>query len=262
MHELEVDLSLAVNYVPACLTLCKCALVLLLLELFHIWELQGGVIMVFLLLCLDRLCIKQVIFDGNIILCCLCLASATQWVQKTHTHHLHFLNHGGWQGLAYVWIIFAIYVQTAYDNINHFRMRVYFFITCIFISVATLVDYDPLETPLQHAVRGFAFCIVSLLWMYVVGIYKRTMVKPADSGIYFVIYFSICLFIPAMPAVIYYTIVVFVVAWKVFVHAATSAQPPVSVCKDPEHIPEKKDHELEELQVLLRQAKERAGNKV
>ena len=72
----RVDLALAVNYVPACVCLCKALVLMLALALIPAGEeVRGGYIPLAAMLYLDRLVVRNMIFDANAILLALYFAN-------------------------------------------------------------------------------------------------------------------------------------------------------------------------------------------
>ena len=80
----RVDLSLAVNYVPACVCLCKALVLMLAMSLIPPGEeIRNGYIPLAALLYLDRLVMRNMIFDANAILLALYFANVHAAVRAT-----------------------------------------------------------------------------------------------------------------------------------------------------------------------------------
>ena len=81
---MEVDLRLAVNYLPACSCLCKVLVFMLLIGLVppgH--EARGGYIQLAAMLYIDRLHTRNMIFDANAILMAIYFANVHAAVRAT-----------------------------------------------------------------------------------------------------------------------------------------------------------------------------------
>jgi hypothetical protein len=253
-----IDLNLAINYIPACLVVGKTLLLLFFLELIEVFRLYNAIVVLFLLVCIDRVYSHNYFFDGNMILLflvfhhlCLCL--------QRNKHYSHPTLNMLWQILCVLWFFLSFYIQSNIIN-GHYSQhwRFHFCITCCFIAISPFIDYDSHETALYRISRGLIFCVFSLFWMYVIGVYKRRITSTTDTGIYFIIYFSICLFAPMFVTIAYCATVFLVVVWKTFVTVRAAQESVMSY--PPLDETESHTNDLEELQLLLRQAKERNNN--
>ena len=80
----RVDLALAVNYVPACFCLCKVLVLMLALSLIQPGEeIRTGYIPLAAVLYMDRLVMRNMIFDANAILLALYFANVHAAVRAT-----------------------------------------------------------------------------------------------------------------------------------------------------------------------------------
>ena len=255
MDIVSIDLNLAVNYIPACLILIKTLLLLFCLEIIEIFHLYNGLITLFLATCIDRIYSHHYFFDGNMILMFLVFHHLCLYLQRMK-HYSHPTLNTLWLVLCVLWFFLALYIHyNVLNGIYLHHWRLYFCITCCFIAISPFIDHDTHENALHRVLRGISFCVFSLFWVYIVGIYKRRITNTAETGIYFVIYFSICLFAPMFVTIAYCATVFLIVIWKTFMTVRITEKTIVTYPILDE--PETHSADLEELQLLLRQAKER-----
>ena len=254
MQDNEIDLNLAVNYIPLCLCVLKTITLLVCMEglLWGGWE--AGYVGVAMLLCLDRLCTRITIFDGNVILFSVFLMYFCSMVRRP----------GDLPGdlpryfTACLWVFFALYLQAIYGSIHQKRLYVYFATTACFIALVPFGLYSERDSRMQRVLRSLFFTAMCMTWMYIIGIHKRRLTKPSESGVHFVVYFSPCLFAKFSVAAAFVISVYAVVMWKTF----KCSQPTPVVVNTPklESIQEETPPpEMEELTRLFHEAKQRAS---
>ena len=252
-----VDLSLAVNYIPACLLICKAVVLLLLLETMQLSECYSGVILLVCLLCVDRLYTRLHIFDANSILFFLTLGYfATLLRGKCEFPHW-MLGEIGSCFFELLWVVFSLYMQHVSVCLSPNRLILHFSVSALFVSVVPFLSV--VGAPESHVLkmgRGGVFCVMCVAWSYIVAIYRKKMMKAGESGVYFVIYFSPCMFVHL------YLMIGFSVTVLLFVLIKLAESEKYGVQKHRlEPIREEEatvvDPETEELTMLLRQAKDR-----
>lgn len=287
MQENDIDLNLAINYLPACITVFKTVILLACMEFLYFLENYGGMVFICMVLLTDRLYATRIIFDGNSILLLVFLGYVTMAVRDQLLHPYLIPFPFIWI-LQIIWMLFSLYLQSIDGCISFVRLRVYFIISSVFISLMPYCSTHHTELRSTRILRGFVFCLLSLVWIYIIGIYKRRMTKAHESSVHFVIYFSPCLFIHPVAAFIFCVIVMCVVTWKIIVGATGTtvfksytqdvsytmrgnySSDLESIAEEPKAISVNTfvktedvhggtlDNDTEELQMLLRQAKERA----
>jgi hypothetical protein len=259
----HIDLNLAINYVPACIWMGKMFVLLLVCELLEFLQLEEGIVFVLFCVCFDRIYANKSFFDGNILLLFQTFRFICVHIQKHKTHKIPVLDYG-WNGICISWSIFSFYAQYTNNNSNKNQL-LNFCISGLYISLAPFVQHHDLaETVLSRVARGLLCGSVCVFWTYVIGIYQKKMVHLSDSGLYFIIYFGLCLFAPMLITIIYCATVFMVVVWKTFIsHQVYATSSSLSSDLKSEEMPSQiistNDLELEELQSLLRQAKEQKG---
>lgn len=272
MQDNEIDLTLAKNYVPACLTFVKCVFLLIMLELLERFHMESGVTTVMMLLLIDRLYTKIYIFDGNVILLFITLTRSSHWIKTVSllTEKDREMFTTSWWVTSFLWAVFSLYTQTIHGCIHQNHLRIYFVITSCFVSIGTWLgltsSINAQEIYITRVIRGSLFCILSLIWIYIIGIHKHRMTKPNESGIHFIVYFSPCLYVSLSIFICFVVSVIVSMFWvsitqNVIVLPVIAEE--VSVCSLNNVCKEKSndDLELEELSMLLRQAKEAKDRK-
>lgn len=264
MQDNEIDLNLARNYIPACMTVVKTICLLIVLEFLDSFHIENGVIGVIMILFVDRIYTKIVIFDGNVILLFITLSYLSHWMVQRSVMHWDDRIEILWYIFSVIWILFSLYIQAIYGCISMINLRIYFIVTGFFVTLVPFSIHGYKEVYTWRVIRGMVFCVMCLFWIYVVGIYKHRMTKPMDSGIHFVVYFSPCLFVSFYPAIAFCFFVLCVVMWSS--SNSNNSSLSINVSNDIENVnslpnktdskPASTDHEMEELQQLLRQAKE------
>jgi hypothetical protein len=171
----RVDLALAVNYVPACVCLCKALVLMLALALIPAGEeVRGGYIPLAAMLYLDRLVVRNMIFDANAILLALYFANVHAAVRvMSHRQAYSVLV---W-GLHLCWIGMCLTLLAEPGRVRWmFEKRVQAsklvpVSLMLVILVGTAYVHAPLESGAIRACRGLAFTLLAFAWIYLVGIH-------------------------------------------------------------------------------------------
>ena len=94
---MQIDLTLAVNYVPAALCLIRLMCYLFLMGIFHSGEEIGGYTILGLLLWMDRVIfrvyLKNIIFDSSAIILAVYVSNVFLTLRMSNTKpHMYFLG--------------------------------------------------------------------------------------------------------------------------------------------------------------------------
>lgn len=172
---MKVDLTLAVNYLPACACLCKLLCLMMLLSVFQPNdEARGGYIPVAALLYLDRLSTRNLIFDANSILLAVYFANIHATIRATCTHTVHALVTTipflAWTVLCLALLIEPAPVRRLLER-RALASKYAPVLIMLPILVVTAGVFAPMEPPPIRTCRALAFTLLSFVWIYMVGIH-------------------------------------------------------------------------------------------
>ena len=231
-----VDLRLAVNYLPACLCAVQSLVLSFVLVALHAARLVPCYVACGLCLVVDRLQRRTRILDGNSVLLGIFLSHVVSEVQEFGTDvwsawsPLQFLLSAEWPALAGYAMIYGVPSLTMGGRSGD---RLAFAVSCAHVAVFAFQRVASPEPRGVRVMRYLSFSLLSICWMYVIGIYRRRVTHvPTDSSVYFAVYFWPILFVHAYAAVAYAAVVfVFVVA---FLRSPPSSQPAVEAQSEEE----------------------------
>lgn len=171
----RVDLTLAVNYVPACVCLCKALVLMLVISLIQPGdEVRGGYIPLAAMLYLDRLVMRNIIFDSNAILLALYFANVHATVRAISLRQAYALFVAGlhlcWAGMCVTLLADPGKVRWPWEK----RLQASKIVPVVFmlvVVVATAYVHAPLESGGLRACRALAFTLLAFAWIYLVGIH-------------------------------------------------------------------------------------------
>lgn len=177
----RVDLSLAVNYVPACACLCKVLLLMLLIGMVPPGEeVRGGFIPLAAMLYVDRVLTRNIIFDANAILLAVFFANTHATVRATSPKHTYWFFewglHACWITMCLILIHEPKQVQWWLEKRVQASKAVPMFLM-ILVLVGTAYRHHELEAPPLRACRAMAFTLLSFTWIYVVGIHSQSGIE-------------------------------------------------------------------------------------
>lgn len=180
-----IDLTLAVNFIPAVICLCKAALMCFCLNILDSGEHLGGFVIFAILLNLDRAISCARIFDENAVQLCIlsawvinflrAMAHAPKWVEPFFT---------------FFWVVFALSLVFEPKQARTFfvmygsgsgcvhRRLLPGILTSLFVCS---LAYTPMhqESWVLHTFRSFGFACLCVSWVYLVGVWRP---KPRHSG--------------------------------------------------------------------------------
>ena len=267
---MQIDLTLAVNYVPAALCLVRLMFYLSLIGMIRPGEEIGAYSLLALSLWSDRVIfrvfLRNPIFDSSAII----LAVYFSNIMLTLRHlvpvsHLSFLGavvNFGWIGCCLAMIVEPPHMRRVFEK----RARFYHVMPAVVTAVALAAQIQVhalLEDNGTRFARGICFALMCLKWIYVVGIHQsQALENLRDNSSHFLSRFAPVLYLPSSLAVLFALL-----AWaalgyqyyKVFLEAPESSMPDVetgikhdsSMPQILESIPE--EHELEEMFRLAKQ---------
>ena len=227
---MQIDLTLAVNYVPAALCLLRLLFYLSLMCIFRSGEEIGGYSILALLLWMDRVIfrvyLKNIIFDSSAIILAV-FASNVFLLLRSHNTlpHMSFLgavvNFGyplscaqtrdqsnlnmicRWFGSSIYMILEPVHLRKVFEK----RARLYHIVPAL-VTVAALAAQIQVHAPLEdHGIRyfrGISFALLCLVWIYVVGIHQSQALEPLrDNSSHFIARFCPVLYMPQFVAILF-----------------------------------------------------------
>ena len=178
-----IDLTLAVNYIPAAVCLAKAALISFCLSIVQPWHHLGGFIIIAMLLNIDRAVACGRIFDENAVQ----LAILAAWiinilrVSLETTKFIQFLNVAAsvaWMTLSLALVFeprvvrefLVLYGQGSGSTMHKLLPAV---LTGLMVSS---ICFTPIaeESAGVKSVRAMGFATLCVLWVYVVSVWRRT----------------------------------------------------------------------------------------
>jgi hypothetical protein len=169
-----VDLTLAVNYLPACACLVKVLVFALALAIIPQGEEVRGFIVLAGMLYLDRLTTRNIIFDANSILLAVFFANVHAAVRALANQHAYPVLvwglHSCWAGMCLTLIIEPSQVKWIFDK-QVKANKIIPVMLMIMVIVGTAYIQTPLENAAIRSCRALVFTLLSFAWIYVVGIH-------------------------------------------------------------------------------------------
>lgn len=251
----RVDLSLAVNYVPACVCLCKALLLMLAISLIQPGdEVKGGYIPLAAMLYLDRFVMRNMIFDGNAILLALYFANVHAAVRTISLRNAYALLVAGlhicWMGMCLTLLADPGKVRWPLEK----RVQASKFVPVVFmlvVIVATAHLHAPLEPGAVRACRALAFTLLAFAWIYLVGIHTPNGIEYLkETSSQFVARLAPVLYSPLWLATAFVPAAVAALAWHYSRSNASQQEGPVQVVvaqPEPEQDLSTEDAQLHEL---------------
>jgi hypothetical protein len=181
-----IDLTLAINFIPAVVCLCKAALISLSLSVLHPGEHLGGFVLLAVMLNIDRAVSHARIFDENAVQGCILAAWGINFLRTTVPDVPKVLS----PATAFLWVCFACClvmepkkIQEFFVIYGHgaggvFRRTLPGIITGLFMVVVVFIPFKG-ETPLITGARSIGFACLCVAWVYVVSIWRP---KPRHNG--------------------------------------------------------------------------------
>jgi hypothetical protein len=174
MAHVTVDLSLAVNDLPACACLGKMLVLMLAIWLIPAGEEVDCLISLAAMLYIDRLITRNMIFDANAILLALYFANVHSHIRAVSTHRAYS---GLVDGMFLCWAMGSVVLiaePKAVKTIMERRARTTRLgpvLLMLFVISAVAHFQAPLEPGGVRAGRAAVFTLLSFAWIYIVGIH-------------------------------------------------------------------------------------------
>lgn len=221
-----VDLTLAVNYVPACACLCKVVALMLFLAAIPVGEeVQSGYLLLAAGLYIDRLIIRNLIFDANAILLAVFFANVHAVIRaNTATAQPHVMLvwvwHMAWAGACVLLIADPPQLRHVLEKRDPKLPPVLLMLMTVVVSSHFQCDLEP--SPIR-ACRALAFTLLSFAWIYMVGIHSHQGIEYLkETSCQFVARLAPVLYSPTWLAAVFGPAVVWALAMQ---HVRRAASP-------------------------------------
>lgn len=193
MTQKGVDLTLAINYVPACLCLCKAILLLLTIAVMPPKDEIGAFTLVAFALYLDRLVTRPTIFDANAILLAAFFANVHASIRAVSTilavPVFVWLFHLSWAMSCLCALAEPGQFREWFERRTLTQKYGPTLVMVTFVACLTYVHH-PREGGFERFCRGLAFTLLSLGWIYIVGVrpgkHQRTPESLKDTSAHFI----------------------------------------------------------------------------
>lgn len=278
-----VDLTLAVNYLPACGCLIRLIVLILALSLVPTGEeILGGYLVIAAALYLDRSLTFKVIFDGNAILMAVFLANVHAVIRATSSMRAYApitgVAHLIWGAACTLLIADPPILQQAMDKRGAANKLapVSAMLVNIVLSAYFHCELEPISI---RACRAVSFTLLAFAWIYVIGIHSSQGVGYLkENNWQFITRLAPMLYSPMWVSILFCPAIIWALTTH---HSSRQKQPscspntyapllPVSlddpVLKEPSEPPPaaepgpapppQDDLEAQHMQELLRQAKQ------
>ncbi len=193
-----MDLTLAVNYIPACSCLTKVLLLMLAMSLIPATSEVDGFLLLAAMLYTDRLITRNIIFDANAILLAILFANIHAAVRASRTKHAYRFFVDGmfvfWACGSLVLLVEPSTVKRELDK-RPSAARLVAVLLMLLIVVCISAIHEPLEPGGIRCCRAVAFALLSFAWIYIIGV-------RANSGIEYLKENS-CQFVARLSPVLY-----------------------------------------------------------
>ena len=249
LQHADVDLALAVNYLPGCLCLAKAAGLAAWLCLLHAYDAQRALVGTLLALVLDRALAPQRIFDASAVLL---------WLMFGHClHELALHAPGGARGPRALDYLFhaewaAVSLWGLHRDAAAPRRASPAALAAALVHASLLAGLPAAPEGLDlRAVRYACFALLCVVWVYTVGLLRlRPAHAPLECAARFPAYFLPVLFAPAPLALGHANAAALVVA--ACLRGGGRAAPPSAAAPDPD--PDPREETPEELERVFRAA--------
>ena len=204
----QIDLTLAINYIPAATCLLRLVFFIFLMTLIRPGEELGGYSIVGLLVWQDRVVFRAYfpnqIFDGSALVIAVFASNLFLLVRNTNTgSHLSFMGavvNFWWSMMCIGLILEPIYMRRVFER----RKKLYHILPAIITGIALLalvqVHADREDAGVKFT-RGITFALLSLVWIYVVALHQvEQSIKDSSA---FISRFSPVLYMPVPLACLF-----------------------------------------------------------
>jgi hypothetical protein len=204
-----VDLTLAVNYIPACLCLGKVLVALGVISLIsNIPSMEASLyILVTFVLYIDRVTSKERIFDANSILLTINFANIFNLVRMIGNRN---------ESVTTITVLSIFWITACMAMITESpRMKVFFekrhafhrtvpSLVMVFALLPLLFTTMPWEGWVVRTWRGVSFSILCIAWVYIMGVHvPPSLDRLSDQSNQYISRFSPVLYIPIWLAILF-----------------------------------------------------------
>jgi hypothetical protein len=180
-----IDLTLAVNFIPAVVCLCKAALISFSLSILDPGEHLGGFVIFVIVLNVDRAVSCARIFDENAVQCCILAAWVINFLRALAVAP-KVLN----PAATFFWVLFGyalvlepkwiqeFFVMYGYGSGGVFKRVLPGVITSLFVVVMAFTPLNS-ESGVIKSARSVGFACLCVAWVYVVSVWRP---KPRHNG--------------------------------------------------------------------------------
>ena len=204
---MNVDLTLAVNYLPACTCLCKVIILLITtLVLLPTYSTTGLTITAGVIY-MDRLLTRNFIFDANAILITVFFSHIYAVIRSQSTHRSYpFLMYGAhlsWAAACIVMIVDAYPGKSSIDIRTKLMRWSPPLLLVLMVSVMTYF-HEEMEPIGIMACRSLVFTVLAFAWIYVVGVHSSQCIDQLKESSYqFIARLGPILFSPLAVAMLF-----------------------------------------------------------
>lgn len=195
----SVDLRLAVNYLPACACLGKMfVLMLVVAAMVPPGEEVDWYVPMAALLYLDRMVVRNMIFDANAILLAVFFSDVVAQLRAVSTRRAY---PGLLDGMFLFWALGSVMllaepqaVRLALERRPRANKLVPVLLMLVIVP-AIARFHDGLETGVSRSCRAFAFTFLAFAWIYIVGIHTTRGIEHLKE--------NSCQFVARLSPVLY-----------------------------------------------------------
>ena len=181
-----IDLTLAINFIPAVVCLLKASLISFSLSVLRPGQHLGGFVVFAMMLNIDRAVSCARIFDENAVQCCILAAWGINFLRTTVQYAPKILNPAatvGWLCFACCLVLEPKAVQEFFVMYGHgsggvFKRVLPGIVTGLFIVVMAFIPFQA-ESSLVTSARSIGFSCLCVAWVYVVSVWRP---KPRHNG--------------------------------------------------------------------------------
>lgn len=213
---MSIDLSLAMNYLPACACLGKSMVLIAALFIVHKYTLPPLYVGVGVCLILDRMHFPSRIFDANALLCGVfvgeCVSVIRAAASETYTGLV------ATHAVGFVWVCCSVFILVfSQGKQQHFSSRdlqVGSCLTSAAVSLCAFLPPDDNDTREARIARSAAFVLLGVAWVYVIGVNMPRLVHGRDTTLSLTVIFTPLLYVNGYLALVHTAVAAVFLAWR------------------------------------------------
>lgn len=255
MHDMSIDLSLAMNYLPACVCVGKSLILIVALFVVHKYTLPGLFVAVGVCLILDRMHFPSRIFDSNALLCGVFLGECVSLIRAgaSESYPAVVTLHA----MGFMWICASgaalVSPLVKHQHLTSDDLQTASVLTAVAISVCAFLPADGNDTREMRIARSAAFVLLGVVWVYVVGVNLPRLVHGRESTISLTVLFSPLLYVNCYLALVHGALAAIFLGWHLL--GKLRGEPVDRRRTDPAPCCAAIEEGAEDLQEMFRQAK-------